>query len=126
VLAGIIAPLQGVAAAAGGVVLWSLYFAIGFRAFTRGMEANRLGLLLTVGLPLVVFVLTRTGWRLPAACLPPGAVYYAALPGESTTWLLGVTISGALALITARRALASCDRELRLWYEGHHGRAILD
>jgi hypothetical protein len=126
VLAGIVTPLQGVAAVAGGGILWALYFAVGFRAFTRGMEANRMGLALTIGLPIAVFVLTKIGWNFFAACLPPGAVYYAAKPGESVAWLFGMFLSGALALVIGRWALHSCDRQLRLWYEQHHGRAILD
>jgi hypothetical protein len=126
VIARIVTPLQGVAAVAGGGLLWALYFAVGFRAFTRGMEANRMGLALTIGLPIAVFVLTKIGWSFFAACLPPGAVYYAAQSGESVAWLFGMVLSGALALVIGRRAIHSCDHQLRLWYEQHHGRAILD
>jgi hypothetical protein len=125
VLAGIMTPLQGLAAIAGGGLLWALYFAVGFRAFTRGMEANRMGLILTIGLPLAAFILTKIGGSFFSACLPPGAVFYAA-KGESNAWLFGMVLSGALALIVGRRALHSCDRQLRLWYEQHHGRALLD
>src|SRR5262249_20081627 len=78
--------LTGVAA---GVLLWSLYFALGFRAFARGAQANGLGLLLTVGLPLATLVLARPGWTLTASLLPPGMVYRAAASPAAWTWLLG-------------------------------------
>src|SRR5262249_40027323 len=54
-LAGRISPLQMLAALAAGVVLWGLYFSLGFRAFARGVQANTLGLLLTLGLPLLAW-----------------------------------------------------------------------
>src|SRR5262245_54827032 len=39
-------------AVAAGVLLWGLYFSLGFRQFARGVQGNGLGMLLTVGLPL--------------------------------------------------------------------------
>jgi hypothetical protein len=123
--AGIVAPLDGIAALAAGILLWWLYFAIGFRAFARGLEANRMGLILTIGLPALVFALTRMSFSVVAACLPPGAVYYAAR-GNSPGWLLGILISGVSALAIAKHALRTCERELRQWYEMHHGRALMD
>src|SRR5262249_22690288 len=44
-----------------GVLLWALYFALGFRAFARGGRANGLGLILTVGLPLIAYALGKAG-----------------------------------------------------------------
>ncbi len=126
VLAHIISPWEGVAALAASIVLWRLYFALGFRAFARGLEANRMGMLLTVGLPGLVFVLAKLKWNSLAACLPPGFVYYAARPNDSLAWLAGVALGAGLALLIARHALATCDHELRRWYETHHGRALLD
>src|SRR5262249_17351404 len=38
--AGQLTCLQAVAAAATGVLLWGLYFTLGFRAFARGFQAN--------------------------------------------------------------------------------------
>src|SRR5262249_18299667 len=63
-LGGKVAPAFAFAAAASGVLLWGLYFALGFRAFSRGHQANGLGMLLTVGLPLAVYGLHRIGWPL--------------------------------------------------------------
>ena len=53
VVAGKMDAGQALCALAAGSVLWALYFAVGFRAFSHGMQANSLGLLLTVGLPLL-------------------------------------------------------------------------
>ena len=62
---------QIVAAAAAGMLLWALYFVLGFRAFSRGMQANGLGLLLTLGLPLVAYAANQAGWQRLALLLPP-------------------------------------------------------
>ena len=66
---------QALAAAATGVLLWGLYFALGFRAFSRGLQANGLGMLLTLGLPLIAFGLYRCDWPGLATLFPPGSVY---------------------------------------------------
>src|SRR5262249_14731491 len=60
-VAGKIGPAQAGAALAAGVVLWGLYFTLGFRAFSRGLQANGLGLLLTVGLPLAAYGCYQAG-----------------------------------------------------------------
>lgn len=119
--AGRMSLLQVVAAATAGAVLWGLYFALGFRAFSRGAQANGFGSLLTLGLPLVVFGLTKSGWPALAALMPPGSVYYAGVGPPTVQWALGPLLSGALALWLSRHALAHCDVELRRWYELHHG-----
>jgi hypothetical protein len=113
---------QVVAAAAAGVLLWGLYFAFGFRAFARGVHANGLGLLLTVGLPLAAFALNRLGQPALAALTPPGAVYGAAV---GPWWVIGPVLIAGLALWTARRAQARCDRDLRDWYDRSHGAKVM-
>ena len=40
--------------------------------------------------------------------------------------LAGPVLGGILTLVLARRIQASCDRELRRWYEGHHGRNVAE
>jgi hypothetical protein len=57
-LGGRLNTAQLAATIAAGVLLWGLYFALGFRAFVRGAQANGLGMLLTVGLPLGAFALS--------------------------------------------------------------------
>jgi hypothetical protein len=118
--------IQLLAALSAGVVLWALYFALGFRAFSRGQQANRLGMLLTVGLPLAAIALSRAGWPFLAAMLPPGAVYYWAAGPAPAVWLLGVLWAGVVALVIARISRTRCETELRSWYGQHHGTKVLD
>jgi hypothetical protein len=112
---------QVLAAAAGGVLLWSLYFTLGFRAFSRGMQANVLGLLLTVGLPLLVFGADRCGVPAWGAVLPPGIVYGSAAAPVGAAAAVGALCAASLALAMARRSLRCGDAELRRWYDRHAG-----
>ena len=107
------------------MILWSLYFALGFRAFSRGVQANGLGLLLTVGLPLAAYGLTRLGGPLLGALTPPGLVYSANAPAGSLAWLVGPALLAGLTLAIARQSLRRCDAELRRWYDRHHGRKVM-
>jgi hypothetical protein len=117
---------QAAGALAAAVLLWALYFALGFRAFARGVQANRLGSLLTLGLPLFAVVLFRAGWPALGALLPPGGVYAAGSRPLTLALLPGPVLAAAGALIISRRTLARCDRELRQWYDRHHGHKVLD
>jgi hypothetical protein len=124
--AGSVGVLPAGAGCFGGVLLWCLYFAMGFRAFSRGLHANRLGLALTIGLPAIAFVLGRFGWSNIAALLPPGSVYYAGAGTETLNWLVGCICSAGLCLVVIRIALRQCEAELRSWYGQHHGRLVID
>ena len=70
---------QASAALAAAVILWGFSFVLGFRAFARGRQANGLGSLLTLGLPLLTVALAKAGWPGLAALTPPGSVCYALL-----------------------------------------------
>jgi len=125
-VAGKITFAQMAVALASGVVLWGLYFTLGFRAFSRGILANRLGLLLTLGLPLLTFILYKANWQFLADAIPPGSVYAPVAGSPPVYWLAGPLIGGAIMLVLARFALARCDAELRLWYDRHHGMKVMD
>jgi hypothetical protein len=125
-VAGSFTILQALAALAAGVLLWSLYFALGFRAFSRGAAANAFGLGLTLGLPLLAFGFRQLGYPALTAVVPPGNVYCAAVFGPTCTWFLGAGLAGLLALLVGRNALASCELRLRDWYDKHHGQIVLD
>ena len=125
VVAGQTTPWQAVAAVAGGVLLWGLYFTLGFRAFSRGAQANGLGVLLTVGLPLIAYALFRLDWPGLAALTPPGCVYSASVGAGAPAWLLGSMLVGVLALFIARQAQARADRDLRDWYARSHGQKVM-
>jgi hypothetical protein len=117
-------PTALVAVCSGGL-LWGLYFALGFRAFSRGSRANGLGMLLTIGLPAFAVALARGGLSLFGDWLPPGMVYRAAT-GPLSAWALGGPLAiAALTLVVSRRSLAQCDERLRHWYDGHHGNKVM-
>ena len=119
-VAGKMEATQTVAALAASVVLWGLYFSLGFRAFAKGLQANTLGIVLTVLLPVATWLLVAGGWPDLASWLPPGSVHGAA---RGITWsgLGGVLAAGLAALMIARIAQSRCDQDLRRWYEAHHG-----
>jgi hypothetical protein len=119
-----LAQLAGAFAA--GTLLWCLYFALGFRAFSRGHQANGLGSLLTLGVPAITYVLFVAGWPAVGALLPPGSVYSAIHGDLRVAGLLGPILIAALALVVSRYALAHCDAELRRWYELNHGQKVMD
>jgi hypothetical protein len=105
--------------------LWALYFALGFRAFARGNQANGLGMMLTLGLPLAAIGLGRLGLPLLGDWLPPGMVYRAGVAPASPAWLVGPVVVACLTLAVARRSLADCDARLRRWYDEHHGHKVM-
>ena len=118
--------LSCLAALAAGVILWVLYFALGFRAFTRGASGGNLGLLLTLGLPVVAYALHRQLGITYMALVPPGAVYAAASGGQMLVLLVGALAATLVALMVARRAIVQCQGNLAAWYAAHHGNAIIE
>lgn len=125
VFAGQVSLAQAALAVAAGVLLWALYFVLGFRGFARGRQTNGLGVLLTLGLPLAAFVLHRLGQPALAALLPPGLVYSAVTTPPSAAWLVAPVLIAGLALVIGRRALVRCDRDLRDWYDRCHGQKVM-
>jgi hypothetical protein len=107
-------------ALAAAVVLWGLYFLAGFLAFSRGVPAHGLGLLLTIGLPLLTYACFRVcgAW---ATLLPPGAVYAPVPDGGAALGLAGSLTGGVTVLALAPLARARCDGSLRCWYRRHAG-----
>ncbi len=120
-LAGQLSWTQVFFSVAAGVILWGLYFALGFWAFSKGMQAASLGLVLTLGLPLVTFLLVKNGWPLLAALLPPGSVYLHLSAASTWSWNIGPIMCGTVALLLARWSLARCEGHLRHWYEVNQG-----
>ncbi|MBI3407805.1 MAG: hypothetical protein HY040_05550 [Planctomycetes bacterium] len=105
---------------AAGVILWGLYFAVGFRAFASGMQANALGMSLTLGLPLATAFLASGGWTFAAAMLPPGSVYFPGQANWEWPWIVGSLVAGGLTLVIARHSLVQCESQLRRWYDRNH------
>jgi len=123
-LSGAMSPGQVAAAMASAVLLWSLYFALGFRAFARGAQANGLGMVLTVALPLGALVLGRLGFSHLAALLPPGSVYSAGQT-HHLWWIAGAVIMATTTVSLARHSLRHCEDDLRRWYDQHHGQKVV-
>lgn len=113
---------DGLAAAAGGVVLWMFYFAVGFRAFCTGKQASGVASFLTLGLPLVLFALLRAGLGEVAGLVPVGACYLPAAGQLGVSWVVGLALMGAATVHLTRRGLTRCDDELRAWYDANQGR----
>lgn len=118
--------LQVLAAASVGALLWAFSFAVGFRAFSRGVHANGLGTLLTLGLPLLAAVLVRVNIPILSALLPVGALYQALTQTPNLYWLPGPILLGAATLIIAHTARQRCAGELRLWFDRNQGIKTLD
>jgi hypothetical protein len=114
---------QALTAAAAGVVVWGLYFALGFWSFSRGAQANTLGIGLTLAAPVATFVAYRLGLDNLATWLPPGSIYFA---GTAPLWAVGPLALGLFALFIGRFSLGHCDASLRHWYNRNHGLKVAD
>jgi hypothetical protein len=125
VIAAQLSVARAAAAAAAGVLLWALHFALGFRAFARGIRANGLGLSLAVGLPLAAFACDRLGLPAVGELTPPGAVFCAQTEGTTLLWVVGPALAAGLMLLVGRRALSFCVRDLNAWYDRSHGARAL-
>jgi hypothetical protein len=124
--AGRVTWLQVAAAMAAGYLLWAFSFALGFRAFSRGMHANGLGSLLTLGIPILAGVLIWLHTPALPSLLPPGAVFIAQTTGPTLGWLPGPVLTAAVTLLISRSAQRHCDRDLRLWFDRNQGVKVLD
>jgi hypothetical protein len=117
---------QVVLALLASMILWLFYFTLGFRAFSTGMQANNLGLILTAILPLLTWGLFKSGWTLLACLTPPGMVYAAGSMDNALYCFPGLVVAGLLTLYVERRALSQCLEELRKWYGLFHGQKVID
>jgi hypothetical protein len=125
-IAGRATVLQTAGAVAAAVTVWGLSFVLGFRAFARGRQANGLGSLLTLGLPLMTIGLAKAGWPTWAALTPPGSIWYALTATPGWPWLAGPLVYGTASLVFGRMARERCDRDLRAWYDKNSGRRLAD
>lgn len=117
---------QVVVSLCAGVILWCLYFALGFWAFARGTQGSTLGILLTVGLPVLAIGCGVTGMLWLRDLTPPGIIHHPLTSGPGWQWIAGPMLSGLLALLLARYGLATCEPSLRRWYDHNHGLKTMD
>jgi hypothetical protein len=114
--------VRGAAALASAALLWTLAFTLGFWAFSRGAQANGLGMLLTVGLPFATFALMRSDLSGLAGLTPPGSVFLALTEGPSGWWGLGPILFAGITLFLTHKSLRCCDATLREWYDQNQGK----
>jgi hypothetical protein len=117
---------QVAGALAAAVIVWAFSFVLGFRAFARGRQANGLGSLLTLGLPLLTVGLAKAGWPALAALTPPGSVCYAFVGPPNLLWAIGPIGYGTAALVIGSSARHRCDHNLRTWYDKNAGRQMAE
>src|ERR1019366_6216801 len=98
-----------------------LYFTLGFRAFSKGVQENQLGTGLTLLMPLATYLLAQSDWPTLAVLLTPGSVYFGATGATDLWWMIGPLSAGVVTLLLARQSLRECDAELRGWHNRHHG-----
>jgi hypothetical protein len=121
-IGGRVAWYEALAAAVGGGVLWLFSFAVGFRAFCTGNQASGLASLLTIGLPVLLFVLLRAGLDTLAGFLPTAACYLPIRSGITWYWAAGLLLTAAATARLTRQGLVKCEAELRAWYDANQGR----
>lgn len=121
-VSGRVAWYESLAAATGGLTLWAFSFAVGFRAFSTGNQASGIASLLTLGLPLLLFVLLRTGFDTLAGFVPTAACYLPLKTGLTWSWAAGLALTTAATVSLTRQGLARCETELRTWYDANQGR----
>lgn len=127
VVAGRLSVVSALMTASSAVIVWGMYFALGFAAFSRGRQANGLGSLLVLGMPALSLLSLRLGWPALAALTPPGLVYLAMDESVAARgyWLGGAGMAVGV-LVAARLATATCDAKLRAWYDRHAGLKCVD
>jgi hypothetical protein len=121
-LAGQITIPQLCAALGSAAMVWALYFSLGFRAFSKGIHANALGIAATLLVPALVVVLASAGWRTAASCLPPGMFYASFQWTGQRSWLLALIATALVTFQLAHIGLRRCDVDLRAWYARYHHR----
>jgi hypothetical protein len=114
--------LDACAAAFGGLLLWAFSFAVGFRAFSTGRQSNGLASGLTLGLPLLLVILSRANLDWLAAFVPTAACYLPLKSGITESWAAGVAVTLTATIWLTDRGLSRCDRELRRWFDLNQGR----
>jgi hypothetical protein len=115
-----------IAVICGGAILWMFSFAFGFRCFTRGNHNNGSASLLTLGSPLVLFLLVKMDWRLPAQFLPTAMVDQPVRFGVSVHSFLAITLWLVVTVWLWVQGSRLGDRELRQWYDANSGRKSVE
>jgi hypothetical protein len=108
------------AAALGGALLWGLLFAIGFQSFAKGRQTNGLATLMTIGLPVVLVLVYRSGYGEWAGLIPTGWCYVPLRSGWDTPWFTGMACGTLFTSVLLSAGIRDCKRHLQNWYDQHH------
>ena len=105
----------------GGLLLWGISFAVGFRAFTSGTQTSGLATMMTLGLPLISIATFRMGQPVLGNFVPTGLPYMPLVEGITWYWLIGcvVTVIGGATLTWY--GIQQCEHDLRKWYDANQG-----
>lgn len=117
---------DSLAAAAGGLALWGLAFAVGYRGFATGNQTNGIASLFTLGMPLALVALWRAGLPDVASLLPTAATFVPLKLGVTPAWAVGFVLTTGLAAWLFRTGLARCDVDLRRWYDANQGKKSVE
>ena len=120
-VSGKASPAETLASVAGGAVLWSFFFAVGFRGFSTGNQASGLASLLVLGAPLLLMAALKSGHRDLANLVPAGLVYLPFDGGLGPAWYASYLLYSAATVALTRYGLAHCDGSLRRWYDLNQG-----
>lgn len=118
--------VEVLAATAGGLAVWGLAFAVGFRAFAAGGRVNTFATAAVLGTPLVLIALVRLGADVAANLIPAGLCYMPLGVGLSWAWAAGFTATVGTTVLLTRIGLTRCDTDLRQWYDQNQGRRSVE
>lgn len=118
--------LQVIAATAGGLAVWGLAFAVGFRAFAAGGRVNTFATTAILAAPLALIALVRLGADEAANLLPAGLCYMPLGVGLSWAWAVGFVATVGTTVLLTYIGLTRCDADLRQWYDQNQGRKSVE
>jgi hypothetical protein len=113
--------LDVIAAIMAGVLLWCFMFVVGFRSFSQGSQSSGLSSMLILGVPLMLVFCLKFGWNTPANFLPAGLIYMPMKEGITLTWFAAFALFTGLTVFLSRRGIATCEANLRTWYDQNQG-----
>lgn len=109
-------------AIAAGAALVFFTFAVGFRFLAQSTGSTAVGFLLSLGMPLLTWMLAVTLSAPLARLLPPGMVYYATAGSSPAVMAASVLTLSILAGLILWRGYTSFDVTLRRWYDQNQGK----
>ena len=114
------------ASAFGGLLLWGISFAVGFRAFASGTQTSGLATMMTLGLPMLLVACFRINQPTLGNFLPTGLPYMPLVAGITWYWLIGCIVMLIGGLTLTRYGIQQCESDLRKWFNQNQGQKAAD